>query len=102
MRIKDDLGRVLGVRHGPLQSRRNLVLSLRKLSLREAELLVELEHRNIIALEGFVEDVSKDIIWLVFPWEDNGTLKTFIASREWAIPERVSLVRPSYFSSTLI
>ncbi|KIO21835.1 hypothetical protein M407DRAFT_79907, partial [Tulasnella calospora MUT 4182] len=60
--------------------------------LREAEFLVDLGHESIIELVGFVEDVSKDMIWLVFPWEDNGNLKGFIASADWEIPERISLI----------
>ncbi|KIO23111.1 hypothetical protein M407DRAFT_56824, partial [Tulasnella calospora MUT 4182] len=59
---------------------------------REAEFLIGLSHENIIKLEGFVEDVSKNMIWLVFPWEENGTLKDFIASAKWEIPERISLL----------
>ncbi|KIO21836.1 hypothetical protein M407DRAFT_217582, partial [Tulasnella calospora MUT 4182] len=59
---------------------------------REAEFLVDLEHENIIELVGFVEGVSNDRIWLVFPWEDNGNLKRFIASANWEIPERISLI----------
>ncbi|KIO17633.1 hypothetical protein M407DRAFT_32674 [Tulasnella calospora MUT 4182] len=62
------------------------------LTLREAEFLVKLSHENIIKLEGFVEDVSKEMIWLVFPWEDNGTLKDFVAAADWEIPERISLL----------
>ncbi|KIO29009.1 hypothetical protein M407DRAFT_21908 [Tulasnella calospora MUT 4182] len=62
------------------------------LTLREAEFLVKLSHRNIIKLEGFVEDVSKNVIWLVFPWEDKGTLKDFVALHDWEIPERISLI----------
>ncbi|KAG8958109.1 26S proteasome regulatory subunit rpn6, partial [Tulasnella sp. 425] len=62
-----------------------------KLTLREAEFLVELSHENVIELEGFVEDVSKKVVWLVFPWAENGNLKIFIASAEWEIPERVWL-----------
>lgn len=62
------------------------------LTLREMEFLVSLCHENIIRLEGFVEDLSKEMIWLVFPWEANGTLKEFIAVKEWEIPERISLI----------
>ncbi|KAG8929368.1 hypothetical protein FRC01_004444 [Tulasnella sp. 417] len=62
------------------------------LTLREAGFLVELSHRNIVRLEGFVEDVSEGIIWLVFPWEANGNLRDFIASRDWEIPERIWLI----------
>lgn len=67
------------------------------MTLREAEFLVGLSHENIIKLEGFVEDVSKEVIWLVFPWGENGTLKDFIASAEWEIPERIWLVRSRSF-----
>ncbi|KAG9020083.1 hypothetical protein FS837_008605, partial [Tulasnella sp. UAMH 9824] len=63
-----------------------------KLTLREAGFLVELSHANIIKLEGLVEDVSKGIVWLVFPWEGNGNLRDFIASQDWEIPERIWLI----------
>ncbi|KAG9025774.1 hypothetical protein FS837_004821 [Tulasnella sp. UAMH 9824] len=62
------------------------------LTLREAGFLVELSHSNIIKLEGFVEDASKGTVWLVFPWEANGNLRDFIASQDWEIPERLSLI----------
>ncbi|KIO26918.1 hypothetical protein M407DRAFT_23856 [Tulasnella calospora MUT 4182] len=51
-----------------------------------------MSHENIITLEGFVEDLRNDRIWLIFPWEDNGNLKDFVASRNWEIPERISLI----------
>ncbi|KAG9023742.1 hypothetical protein FS837_005644, partial [Tulasnella sp. UAMH 9824] len=73
-KTQDDVTRILG------------------LTLREAEFLVQLSHENIIELEGFVEDVSNNMIWLVFPWEANGNLKDFIASADWEIPERVWLI----------
>ncbi|KAG8971533.1 Leucine-rich repeat serine/threonine-protein kinase 2 [Tulasnella sp. 425] len=62
------------------------------LALRETEFLVELSHPNVVELKGFVEDLSKNIIWLVFSWADNGNLKDFVASRDWEIPERISLI----------
>ncbi|KIO23332.1 hypothetical protein M407DRAFT_27180 [Tulasnella calospora MUT 4182] len=62
------------------------------LALREAGLLVELDHENIVELEGFVEDLSKNKVWLVFPWEANGNLKDFAASQDWEIPERIWLI----------
>ncbi|KAG8971537.1 hypothetical protein FRC05_011014 [Tulasnella sp. 425] len=80
-----DLEQVLGVLAGA---------KLFQLALRETEFLVGLDHENIVELKGFVEDLSKDIIWLVFPWAQNGSLKDFVASRDWEIPERVALVRP--------
>ncbi|KIO17069.1 hypothetical protein M407DRAFT_54135, partial [Tulasnella calospora MUT 4182] len=60
--------------------------------LREAELLVELDDENIVKLEGFVEDLSKNRVWLIFPWEGNGNLKDFAASQDWEIPERIWLI----------
>ncbi|KAG9045606.1 hypothetical protein FS837_006026, partial [Tulasnella sp. UAMH 9824] len=63
-----------------------------KSTLREAEFLVELSHPNIITLNGFVEDTPNNIIWLVFPWVDNGSLSDFVASADWEIPERISLI----------
>ncbi|KIO16491.1 hypothetical protein M407DRAFT_188298 [Tulasnella calospora MUT 4182] len=62
------------------------------LAFREAGFLVKLSHLNIVGLEGFVEDVSEGIIWLVFPWEANGNLRDFIASQDWEIPERIWLI----------
>ncbi|KAG8915243.1 Receptor-interacting serine/threonine-protein kinase 2 [Tulasnella sp. 408] len=62
------------------------------LTLREADFLAELANENVISFEGFVEDLSNNIIWLVFPWEDNGNLRDFVASADWAIPERIWLV----------
>ncbi|KIO25823.1 hypothetical protein M407DRAFT_24877 [Tulasnella calospora MUT 4182] len=63
------------------------------LALRESEFLVKLSHRNIVKLEGFVEDLSAQKVWLIFPWEEYGNLRDFLASREWEIPERISLFR---------
>ncbi|KAG8917019.1 hypothetical protein FRC01_002717 [Tulasnella sp. 417] len=74
MKISDNLARVLG------------------LALREAEFLVGLSHENIVSFEGFVEDISEGMVWLLFPWQDNGNLRTFIASADWEIPERISLI----------
>lgn len=55
-------------------------------------MLTKLSHRNIVRLIGFIENTSKDIIWLIFPWAANGNLREFVSSGEWEIPERVSLV----------
>ncbi|KIO19740.1 hypothetical protein M407DRAFT_30630 [Tulasnella calospora MUT 4182] len=62
------------------------------LAIREAEFLVGVTHRNIVELEGFVEDISEGTIWLVFPWSYDGNLKGFIASHKWEIPEKISLI----------
>ncbi|KAG9033973.1 hypothetical protein FS837_002310 [Tulasnella sp. UAMH 9824] len=81
----------VAVKKMKVKTRSDLVKVL-GLAIREAEFLVDLCHENIIELEGFVEDVSKNTIWLVFPWEESGNLKEFIASAEWEIPERISLL----------
>ncbi|KAG8910401.1 hypothetical protein FRC01_006350, partial [Tulasnella sp. 417] len=65
---------------------------LERLAIREAEFLVQLSHSNIIKLEGFVEDLSRQKVWLVFPWEEHGNLRDFLATGEWEIPERISLI----------
>ncbi|KIO22979.1 hypothetical protein M407DRAFT_27548 [Tulasnella calospora MUT 4182] len=62
------------------------------LALRESEFLVELSHPNIVKLEGFVKDLSTQKVWLIFPWEEHGNLRDFLASGEWEVPERISLV----------
>ncbi|KIO32716.1 hypothetical protein M407DRAFT_66312, partial [Tulasnella calospora MUT 4182] len=60
--------------------------------LREADFLADFNHENIVELYGFVEDLPESRVWLVFPWEENGNLKDFAASRDWEIPERVWLI----------
>ncbi|KIO25821.1 hypothetical protein M407DRAFT_24875 [Tulasnella calospora MUT 4182] len=62
------------------------------LALRESEFLVKLSHPNIVKLEGFVEDLSAQKVWLIFPWEEYGNLRDFLASGEWEVPERISLI----------
>ncbi|KAG8930458.1 hypothetical protein FRC01_002740 [Tulasnella sp. 417] len=52
----------------------------------------KLSHPNILKLEGFVEDLSSHKVWLLFPWEEHGNLRDFLASGEWEIPERLSLI----------
>ncbi|KAG9041366.1 hypothetical protein FS837_012370 [Tulasnella sp. UAMH 9824] len=63
-----------------------------KLALRESEFVVGLSHPNIVKFEGFVEDLSTQKVWLIFPWEEHGNLRDFLALGEWEIPERISLV----------
>ncbi|KAG8925665.1 hypothetical protein FRC01_009851 [Tulasnella sp. 417] len=62
------------------------------LAVRESEFLLELSHPNIVRLEGFVEDLAERKVWLIFPWEEHGNLRDFLASGEWEIPERISLI----------
>ncbi|KIO19786.1 hypothetical protein M407DRAFT_30576 [Tulasnella calospora MUT 4182] len=95
IRVADDMDheRVLGVRTlRPIVQELCKVLKFTQLSIREAEILAELDHPNIVELEGFIEDVSQSIIWLVFPWADYGSLKDFIDLEEWEVPERISLI----------
>ncbi|KIO18802.1 hypothetical protein M407DRAFT_83561 [Tulasnella calospora MUT 4182] len=68
------------------------VLKFVQLAIREAEFQAELSHPNIVSFKGFVENISKRMIWLVFPWAENGNLKDFVALRNWEIPERISLI----------
>ncbi|KAG8952164.1 hypothetical protein FRC04_005164 [Tulasnella sp. 424] len=58
----------------------------------EVDLLAGLAHPNIVQLIGFVEDLENDKAWVVFPWEANGNVREFLASGEWEIPERLSLL----------
>ncbi|KAG8994803.1 hypothetical protein FRB90_000340 [Tulasnella sp. 427] len=71
---------------------RTLTTSDPKLAIREAGFLIDLSHENIVQLEGLIEDTSKRIIWLAFPWAEHGNLCSFIASRDWEIPERIFLL----------
>lgn len=96
MRIADDtdVERVLGVRTlWPISAMLCNGLKSIQLTIREAEFLTELSHANIVYLEGFVEEARRGIVWLVFPWAENGNLKDFIGSHDWEIPERISLVK---------
>lgn len=61
--------------------------------VREARILVELSHDNVVKLEGFVEDIAENRVWLIYLWEEYGDLKNFVASQDWEVPERISLVR---------
>lgn len=56
-------------------------------------------HPNIIRLIGFVEDMEKGDAWLIIPWEANGNVREFLASGDWDIPERVSLVSEMFIAA---
>lgn len=60
--------------------------------VRELHLLSNLSHENVVIFTGFVEDISKGIAWLIFPWETNGNIREFLQSGKWEIPERISLI----------
>lgn len=55
-------------------------------------MLAELCHENIVHLVGFVEDFKHGKAWIIVSWESNGNVREFLASGEWEIPERISLV----------
>mgnify|MGYP001544213619 CR=1 FL=1 len=97
MKTPDEVVQVLGVSAVLFNRVKDSALSPSQLALREAEFLAKLSHKNVLKLEGFAEDASKNVVWLIFPWEANGTLKDFVASCEWEIPERLSLVRSVSF-----
>ncbi|KAG8913008.1 hypothetical protein FRC01_004778 [Tulasnella sp. 417] len=59
---------------------------------RELEMLDLIDHPHVVKLTGFVEDAAECAAWLVFPWEANGSVREFLASGKWEIPERISLV----------
>ncbi|KAG8901117.1 hypothetical protein FRC01_009920, partial [Tulasnella sp. 417] len=88
-RSSDQAKRTVAVKKMKISGDSERILAL---TLREARFLVELSHPNIINLEGFVEDIRNDMIWLVFPWADNGSLRDFGAMINWEIPERIALI----------
>ncbi|KIO23340.1 hypothetical protein M407DRAFT_27185 [Tulasnella calospora MUT 4182] len=94
MRIEDpnDRERVLGVRTSDPIVATLTVKSTTVQVLLEAGFLAELDHENIVKLEGFVEDLSKNRVWLIFPWEEHRNLKDFAALQDWEIPERIWLI----------
>ncbi|KAG8897056.1 hypothetical protein FRC01_011500, partial [Tulasnella sp. 417] len=87
-RSSDQAKRTVAVKKMKISGDSERILAL---TLREARFLVKLSHPNIIKLEGFVEDIRNDMIWLVFPWADNGSLRDFGAMINWEIPERIAL-----------
>ncbi|KAG9019834.1 hypothetical protein FRB90_003423 [Tulasnella sp. 427] len=64
----------------------------RLLAVREIEVLSELSHPNVIKLTGFVDEISNNIVWLVFPWEENGNVRDYLTGMNLEIPERISLI----------
>ncbi|KAG8930431.1 hypothetical protein FRC01_002799, partial [Tulasnella sp. 417] len=57
----------------------------------EVDVMARLSHENVIRLIGFVEDLPNGKAWFVLPWEPNGTVREFLTTGEWEIPERISL-----------
>ncbi|KIO18021.1 hypothetical protein M407DRAFT_32316 [Tulasnella calospora MUT 4182] len=62
----------------------------------EVDIMAHLSHENIIKLIGFVEDLQEGKAWMVLSWEPNGNVSEFLATGEWEIPERLSLIQDTF------
>lgn len=60
--------------------------------MHEVEILAGLSHENIVHMIGFVEELEQGKAWIVLSWQPNGNVSEFLATGEWEIPERISLV----------
>ncbi|KIO33660.1 hypothetical protein M407DRAFT_17619 [Tulasnella calospora MUT 4182] len=69
---------------------------LSKEFVHEVEILAGLSHENIIRLVGFVEDLDHETAWMVLSLEPNGNVREFLASGEWELPERLSLIKDTF------
>ncbi|KAG8989984.1 hypothetical protein FRB90_001993 [Tulasnella sp. 427] len=64
--------------------------------IREVDIMSRLNHERIVKLIGFVEDIRDGEAWIIMPWEPNGNLADFLASGDWEIPERISLIQDMF------
>ncbi|KIO28401.1 hypothetical protein M407DRAFT_44005, partial [Tulasnella calospora MUT 4182] len=55
-----------------------------------------LSHENVVRLIGFVEQLEQGEAWIVLSWEPNGNVSEFLATGEWEIPERISLIKDTF------
>ncbi|KAG9035990.1 hypothetical protein FS837_001770, partial [Tulasnella sp. UAMH 9824] len=62
----------------------------------EVVIMARLSHDNTVRLIGFVEDLEEGKAWIVLSWEPNGNLSEFLATGEWEIPERISLIQDTF------
>ncbi|KIO19868.1 hypothetical protein M407DRAFT_30482 [Tulasnella calospora MUT 4182] len=62
----------------------------------EVKVMVGLSHENIVRFTGFVEDFENEKAWIVLSWEPNGNVSEFLATGEWEIPERLSLIKDTF------
>ncbi|KIO18886.1 hypothetical protein M407DRAFT_83472, partial [Tulasnella calospora MUT 4182] len=62
----------------------------------EVDVMARLSHKNIVKLIGFVEDLQEGKGWIVLSWESNGNVSEFLATGEWEIPERLSLIKDTF------
>ncbi|KAG9006825.1 hypothetical protein FRB90_009728 [Tulasnella sp. 427] len=64
--------------------------------VREVNIMAGLNHESIVKLIGFVEDIRDGEAWIIMPWEPNGNLADFLATGDWEIPERISLIQDMF------
>ncbi|KIO18888.1 hypothetical protein M407DRAFT_83461, partial [Tulasnella calospora MUT 4182] len=62
----------------------------------EVDIMAHLSHENIARLIGFVEDLQQGKAWIVLSWEPNGNVSEFLATGQWEIPERISLIQDTF------
>ncbi|KAG8915096.1 hypothetical protein FRC00_008014 [Tulasnella sp. 408] len=62
----------------------------------EVEVMAGLWHESIVELIGFIEDLENGIAWIVLSWLPNGNVREFLATQEWEIPERISLIQDTF------
>ncbi|KIO22321.1 hypothetical protein M407DRAFT_28119 [Tulasnella calospora MUT 4182] len=62
----------------------------------EVEVMAGLSHESIVQLIGFVEDLENGIAWVILSWVPNGNVSEFLATGDWEIPERVSLIQDTF------
>ncbi|KAG8928221.1 hypothetical protein FRC01_006277 [Tulasnella sp. 417] len=82
--------------HGRLAIVRASLTIATKEYVHEVEVMSKLSHENVIRLIGFVEDLENGQACIVVAWEPNGNLSEFLTCGEWAIPERISLIRDTF------
>ncbi|KAG8899497.1 hypothetical protein FRC01_010492, partial [Tulasnella sp. 417] len=66
--------------------------------VREVDVMAQLSHDNIVKLIGFVEELHEGDwkAWIIMAWEPNGNVSEFLATGDWEIPERVSLIQDTF------
>ncbi|KIO21327.1 hypothetical protein M407DRAFT_29045 [Tulasnella calospora MUT 4182] len=80
-------------------------MDIRKFSnefVHEVETLAGLSHENVVRLIGFAEDLEHGEAWIVLPWQPNGNVSEFLATGEWKIPERISLIQDTFEGLTYL
>ncbi|KAG9020656.1 hypothetical protein FS837_007990, partial [Tulasnella sp. UAMH 9824] len=62
----------------------------------EVKVMAGLNHGNVVQFTGFVEDFENGKAWIVLSWEPNGNVREFLATGQWEIPERLSLIKDTF------